>query len=396
VAASSGGYLSRRIAYIDGLRAVAVLSVVVFHVAHWDAKLGPGVLQHAFIEGAHGVDLFFVLSGFCLSYPVLRTMHARRTALFDIAGYAARRVVRIVPPYYLAILVIACGLLIIDHAGWRIPEELSVARVTWFNMAKQVLFADRRPEFLNPSFWTLAVEWRWYFIFPLVLVLWTRSMRAFIFVAACCVIAGAATRAGGFDLPILPAFMLGIVAAEIELQQRPVGRVAVLMCILAVCLGLFLEPYYAVGYFLQQQPGWQLAAFFFVLAAGSVPSLRAALSVRPLVWIGVASYSIYLIHEPVIGALEYNTQIPPALAGAVAVIAGVAFWAIFERPFMKNPLKGRLIAIISPLVARFATLVGVPSSIQLSLTTGGDKPKLPDQPSSKEMQTETLLHISGA
>ncbi len=73
------------------------------------------------------------------------------------------------PPYYLAILVIVCGLLIIDHTGWRMPEELSLARVTWFNMAKQVLFADRRPEFLNPSFWTLAVEWRWYFIFPLVL-----------------------------------------------------------------------------------------------------------------------------------------------------------------------------------------------------------------------------------
>ena len=195
------------------------------------------------------------------------------------------------PPYYLAILVIVCGLLIIDHTSWRMPEELSLARVTWFNMAKQVLFADRRPEFLNPSFWTLAVEWRWYFIFPLVLVLWTRSMRALIF-AACCVIAGAATRASGFDLPILPAFMLGIVAAEIELQQRPVGRVAVLMCILAICLGLFLEPYYAVGYFLQQQPGWQLAAFFFVLAAGSVPSLRAALlrSTTRLDWNSVVQH----------------------------------------------------------------------------------------------------------
>lgn len=371
-----------------------MLSVVAFHVAHWDARLAPGALQHALTEGAHGVDLFFVLSGFCLSYPILRALQARGTAAFDVIGYAARRIVRIVPPYYLAIAVIAGALLILGHTAWQMPDELSLTRVGWLDWLKQLAFADRRPEFLNPSFWTLAVEWRWYFIFPLVLVLWTRSVRAFIFVAVCCVIAGAATRAGGFDLPILPAFMLGIIAAQIELEQRNVGRVAALLCILSMCLGVLLEPYYAVGYFLQQQPGWQLAAFFFVLAAGSLPGLRAALSVRPLVWVGVASYSIYLIHEPVIGALEYNTRITPALAGVLAVVAGLVFWAVLERPFMTNPLKGRLAAILVAPVARFTRLVGIPSSIELKKAVQTDDMRPLGEAMHEGKESETLVRLS--
>lgn len=376
MAASSGGNLSQRMAYIDGLRAVAVLSVVAFHAAHWDPNLHSGFAQYAFSEGSHGVDLFFVLSGFCLSYPLLRALQRHGSAIFDISGYLARRTVRIVPPYYLAIAVLLAFLLILGRIGWQMPYELSLAHVGWLDFAKQILFADRRPEFLNPSFWTLAVEWRWYFIFPVALLIWTRSRRAFFFVIVCCFIAAATTRAGGFDLPLLPAFMLGIAAAQFELEHKRFGVTALLLAMLATAVGIALEPLYGPEYFVQLQPAGLIAAFFFVLASGSIPALRAALSFRPLAWIGVASYSIYLVHEPVIGALENNAGWSPALAALGGVAAGAVFWALLERPFMTNPLKGKLVGLLARPIAKLARFAGVPTVVTL---TGPESP-LEDEP----------------
>ena len=136
-------------------------------------------------------------------------------------------------------------------------------------------------EFLNPSFWTLAIEWRWYFLFPLALVLWTRSVRAFIFVLCACIIAAAATVRAGYDLPVLPAFLMGVIAAEIELQKPAIGRLAILLLALALCIAVYSAPNSMLGYFMQVETGWQVAAFCLVLAVGSAPLLRAAFSSYP-------------------------------------------------------------------------------------------------------------------
>lgn len=390
---TGGGELGRRIAYVDGLRAVAVLLVVACHTAKWDASLGQGAWLQAFLEGSHGVDLFFVLSGFCLSYPLLRSLHARGWAAFDIAGYFARRVVRIVPPYYLAMGVLFLVLLGLPHFGWQVPQTFSLSRLGWLDVGKQAVFADRRVEFLNPSFWTLAIEWRWYFLFPLLLVLWTRSMRVFIFVILACVAVAASTNAGS-DLAVLPAFMLGVVAAEVELARAAVGRLMLLLCALSLCVTLLAKPNAMLGYFMQVQTGWQVTAFFLVLAAGSVSWLRAMLSTRPLVWIGIASYSIYLIHEPLIATLEANTHITPVLCAALVVAAGVVFWAAFERPFMTRPLKGQLVKFLQPRVRSVVDFAGVPNLVTLKRTIPSAPLAPPiEVPSAHEAPTEELAPV---
>src|SRR5581483_12159461 len=82
-----------RVRHIDGLRALAVLSVLIYHgttrtpVGRW------------FVEGRHGVDLFFVISGFCLSHPVLTRLASQGSAAFDNPLFFAKRIARIVPPY---------------------------------------------------------------------------------------------------------------------------------------------------------------------------------------------------------------------------------------------------------------------------------------------------------
>lgn len=68
-----------RVGYVDGLRAIAVLGVVASHSWPW------------FHYGQRGVDLFFVLSGFSLSYPTLLQLHSEGLANFDVAAFAARR-----------------------------------------------------------------------------------------------------------------------------------------------------------------------------------------------------------------------------------------------------------------------------------------------------------------
>jgi len=292
--------------------------------------------------------------------------------------------VRIVPPYYLAIAVVVIALLVLGRIGWQMPYELSLERVGWLDFAKQILFADRKPEFLNPSFWTLAVEWRWYFIFPIVLLVWTKSRRAFFFLIVCCLIGAATTRAGGFDLPLLPAFMLGITAAQFEIEKRTFGMLPLLLAVLAAGIGILLEPLYGPEYFVQLQPAGLFAAFFFVLAAGSLPPLRAALSFRPLVWIGVASYSIYLVHEPVIGALENNLAVSPVLAAVGGVAAGAIFWAVLERPFMTNPWKARFVNWLTTPIRRLADFAGVPLSMRLGSAPDDPRPDTGEDTSSSQ------------
>src|ERR1700741_1429019 len=94
-----------RIEYVDGLRAVAVLSVLAEHVTRHSTLAG-ATARHVLMEGAHGVDLFFVLSGFCLAYPTLAKMREQGRATFGIADFGAKRIVRIVPPFYLATVLL--------------------------------------------------------------------------------------------------------------------------------------------------------------------------------------------------------------------------------------------------------------------------------------------------
>jgi len=116
-----------RIAHIDGLRAIAVLMVVAHHLlTHNQAvvwvKSVPPMLQHLWFEGAHGVDLFFVLSGFCLSYPFLRKLHTTGASTLDLATYFARRLTRLIPPYYLVIVLLLI-------TGLAIPTSFNLADV---------------------------------------------------------------------------------------------------------------------------------------------------------------------------------------------------------------------------------------------------------------------------
>jgi peptidoglycan/LPS O-acetylase OafA/YrhL len=337
-----GARADERIAYIDGLRAVAVVSVVLSHIV---APLGP-------LGQSFGVELFFVISGFCLAYPTLRKLALTGAASFDIARYAARRVVRIVPPYFAAIAV---GLAFI-HFGVS-PETPPGGTLTAGDVIRQALFLDRDTPLVTLPFWSLPVEFRWYFFFPIVLWLWTRSPRAFGFAVVAAVLAANATRAYSVDLFVLPAFMSGIAAAQLSIDKPRFAKFAV-----------FAVPVFLALAFAKTGTSasvlWQMAVFALVVAAGSFSLLRYVLSTRLITAVGVASYSIYLVHKPIMDfARLHGVRVPWQFALALA--GGFAFWWIVERPLMKGALRDRMVAEFETFLPRWFATVGIARSLML-------------------------------
>ena len=378
--------------YVDGLRAIAILAVIAYHAiseANWAFPwlVAPMTLVPTWwcttlaAKGAHGVDLFFVISGFCLAYPVLARQQHGGTTSFDVRGFFAKRIVRIVPPYYASIVILVAMVVLAVHLGYHRPSAVA-ADFTPVSLLQQVLFFDRHADFVNSSFWTLAIELRWYLAFPFLLLLYTRSTRFFFTVLAGCVVAFNLTQLRAMDIGTLPGFMLGIVAADWRFREPKIARFALPAFLVALDIALLLEPFASepsrfggaddVGFFVQTNVGWQLASFFFVVAAGRVAWLRRLLEFPTLCAIGVSAYGIYLVHQPIISLWDRNggANLPPlanfASAVCFAIAGGLAFSYIAERPFLVNAVRAQLVrALEKPLASAF-TILGVPVRLELA------------------------------
>lgn len=355
-----------RASEIDGLRAIAVIAVLLHHAFKYSGALRlslPELQWHLLLDLAHGVDLFFVISGFCLSYPVFTQFAARGAASFDVARYCSKRLIRILPPYYAAIILFAGMFIVARLLGANDLATMTVR--TPAQILGQFLFLDKGQHFLNGSFWTLAIEFRWYIVFPMLLVVFVRSRALFAILACACVVMYDQTRAGALDVGILPAFMLGIAAAYLRCFPSPLARYAGSAAIIAAVAAFALDPQNRDFYFQDKLP-WQLAAFFTVWAAGAAPALRSALGWRPLAFIGTASYSIYLVHEPVINALEAYAHQPWWLAAAGGAGIGVAFWAVCERLTEQQMWKSAAVRWLCPHVAAILGRLGVPLELKFA------------------------------
>jgi peptidoglycan/LPS O-acetylase OafA/YrhL len=265
--------------------------------------------------------------------------------------YAARRLVRIVPPYYVAIALLAGVFLIFRYVPGAMPG------VTWVQILRQALFIDGGTSFLNPSFWTLPIEFRWYFLFPVALWLWTRSPRAFFGAMVCCGLFVATMKQAG-DLTVLPGFLLGIVAADVRTRRHRGAWLALPACVamFAVCFLLYPNRtgHGEVG------PAWEIASFFLVIAAGAVPLVERALSVKALVAVGVASYGIYLVHQPAI-VLTERIGWPAAFAAVAGVGVGFAFWWLAERPFVSGTARTVLLRQLDLRASQISAYLRLPS-----------------------------------
>lgn len=375
VATANASATVSRIRYIDGLRAVAVISVVLFHAAKY-VPLGtePSRLTRAFVStlslGYHGVDLFFVLSGYCLAFPTLARVHADGRADFDSAHYLARRFARILPPYEIALASFVVLLGIFAARGWPAPADM-LAPLDIGNVVRDMLLLDRGTTHVDQSFWSLALEFRWYFVFPLALALWVRLPRAFWLVCGTLVFLTYATHAASDDVAYLPAFLLGIVAVDVELRRPPIARFAPALLVGALGAAFVFRLPFGVPVSIF----WQIALFAFVIIAGRAPLVRAVLSIPALYEVGIASYSIYLVHQPLVAfvakPIANHIESPAAvvvLTSLVGIAAGFAFWFVVERSVTTKRAKARLEAFVLPLVDGVFRMSQLPRRLVLART----------------------------
>jgi peptidoglycan/LPS O-acetylase OafA/YrhL len=339
---------------IDGLRAVAVMGVVLAHA-------GVPFLQ----GGILGVDVFFVISGYLIAGILAGELVAGG---IDFARFYERRARRILPAL---VLVVACC---VPFALWlMLPNALrsfgqeTFATMAFSNNLKLALTADywdlqsAQKPLLHT--WSLGVEEQFYFVFPLYLALAARfGRRAEI---AAIALAGLASFAVceaswrfvgsvNFYLPTSRAWelMAGCAAAYVPRRPRRFDGPIALGGLAAIVLSMIL-----LGA-VESPSAWCLPAVLGTVALilCGRPGQRAyrALSLRPVVFVGLISYSVYLWHQPLFAFARVAQITPPgpfemAALVAVTLALSASSWRFVERPFRKAdvvPLRRFLVLIV--------------------------------------------------
>lgn len=352
--------------HVEGLRGVAALYVFVFHI--WQtaiqhpatATLGSWYGATLFLQYGHfAVAAFIVISGFCLGLPVAQ----RPDRQFDPKRFFMRRARRLMPAYvpvvFLSTIPFAMTALLMG--GHVNAKNIAIAVGLHVALIHNLFYATT--EYLNGPLWSIALECQIYVAFALLLVpVWRRfGIVAQLGVALVLgFIPHFVLHTLDWTVPWLVAlFAMGLVAAHL-CAQRTLPRLPwnVLAIVAAVAAGVVIGPWrdgFGTSYDLW--PG-DLAvgaaiALFFVAAHRDERIVPARLlALRPVVFLGTFSYSLYLIHAPLVdlvGALLLRTHAGTALSVAVwlAVVAGVllaayTFYLRFERPFLSTSLRAAL------------------------------------------------------
>lgn len=345
---------SRRIPGLDFLRAIAVLLVLLDHSG--GAKIGPIKL----FNGGLGVEIFFVLSGFLITWILLAELGRSNT--IDLLAFYRRRIARLLPAYYGYVLV---GVLYLWVRERPIPWEAVGAGFLYVLNYYQA-FTGAQTHFLSHC-WSLAVEEQFYFLWPfLLLLLWRRGVglvKALIFsILAIWVLRAVLmlvfqvpdeylyraleTRGDHLAVGCLLALVLRDerVRARVLALTRPVAVTLFLITVLASLLVISASFHsslgyrYAAGYVLEPL---LIAILLPVVVFGSAQHvcIHRVTQFLPIVIIGEVSYGIYLFHplvlHPVRNFVERVSGSPMiGIAVSIAVLSMVAYVSFrwFERP----------------------------------------------------------------
>jgi peptidoglycan/LPS O-acetylase OafA/YrhL len=260
----------------------------------------------------------------------------------------------------------------LQHAGRFTNDAVLFVPQSAYEAIAQLVLLDRMNLPVNPGLWTIALQFRWYALFPLFLLLFVKSKRAFYLCLGLAWIGFLFTRARSMDLGTLPLFLLGIVAADLVARRDRMMRYAVWLLPAAVAVALLWDRHAMVpdawgeeSHFIGQPTsfGWHMVAFCLVLAAVRWSPLRAVLSWSPLVALGAASFSIYLVHQPVLAVAQGVAGTGGGMAAfAGSIAAGVALWWGVERPISDPNRRRTMRERTLPALGRAFRFLGLPSA----------------------------------
>ena len=351
--ASDGTAPTRHVPHIDGLRALAVLAVIVYHL---DERWLPG--------GFGGVDVFFAISGFVVSASVA-AWNQDGFGRF-IVWFYARRMQRIVPALLACLLLTTLASALFIPAAWLSNANEMTGSYAFFGLSNWFL-AHHRESYFSPTVdfnpythtWSLGVEEQFYLLFPLLFFAWTRGRRwrtvsiALFATAAAASVAwawqlGRVDPAAGFYLITTRLFELaGGVLLYQALSLRVAGVDGAPGARARAAAGAWLSLALVVAGLLMSKPRdfpfpgallpvlgtLGLLAFLHERQGGV---LRRILASRGATYVGRISYSLYLWHWPVFVLFRWTCGLESAptriAAAAVTFTLAAASFRFIEKP----------------------------------------------------------------
>lgn len=362
---------------IDGLRAIAVLAVVIYHAF-------PEALPGGFV----GVDIFFVISGFLITSILLREI---ADGSYSIGRFYGRRIKRLFPALALVLVVtLAIGWFVLFRDEFRQLGKHAAAGAAFISNITLWLetgYFDRQSE-LKPllHLWSLGVEEQFYFVWPLIIALTVRARMNLTLVAASLGIASFAADillverdpTGTFFLPFARFWELmvgGLLAsASLALPRRAdasTSQVAGRLRELGAFVGLALiAAALVVVNESRPFPGWwtlfpTLGAALVIGAGSSTWISRRLLSAPAMIFVGLMSYPLYLWHWPLFSFARIicGAPTPPEVRLAIIALAVVLAWTTYRfielpvRATARSPSGSRRVvsALGTALIAVFVT-----------------------------------------
>ena len=330
---------------IDGLRAVAVISVILFHI---HADLLPG--------GFLGVDIFFVISGYLITGIIQRELAEQR---FSLLNFYQRRAKRILPAFLfmLAACTAACVWLLTPDdfiAYLRSLRSSLLFGANLFFAQSGGYFDIQSAEKPLLHIWSLSVEEQFYFVFPLLIWLVHKyrpkyTVHAVIAMMAASLLSGLMEyKAEAYYLPQVRAYELlfGSMAAVFTagkptnpsertgLQHEIAACIAAVAALACLCLpketlpgGSYIERIVICG------------ATAWLMACGN-SKISRVLAWKPFVAIGLISYPLYLWHWPVLALLRYvymDNVLPVSVV--IVSMAGVVLASWISYRWVENPIR---------------------------------------------------------
>jgi peptidoglycan/LPS O-acetylase OafA/YrhL len=335
---------------IDGLRAVAVLAVVFYHA-------GLSFISGGFI----GVDIFFVISGYVISKSLLADLDNGR---FSILGFYERRVRRIFPALFVTMIATWLVALILFLPSYLLDYSKSLVACATF--LSNVYFWKNSGYFSNGAnlrpllhTWSLSVEEQFYLFAPLTLFLiyrffnkrWATILTPLMLASlALSVFAERIGPTANFFLLPTRAWEL-LLGALLSLSPLPPLKQPWARQLLAlVGVALLIWPVFAYS---QATPFPGLAAVPPCLGAalliyvGSGTSAQSGslatriLSTPPFVGVGLISYSLYLVHWPLVSFFTYYALRPPGPREGVVIVCASLVLAVASWRFVESPLRAK-------------------------------------------------------
>lgn len=369
-----------RLDFLDGIRGASALYVMLFHAMSYTGYFktpytelsGPMALVGAALSyGSSAVPIFIVLSGYCLMLPLAQ----RNTQSIPggAAGYIRRRAWRILPSYYvmlfltLGLIALIPALQVQQNTDWDVKLPVTVGAIISHLLLVHNFNPDWIYKIVGPM-WSISIEWQIYFLFPALLLPILRRSNVVVML-------GVALGLGLLPRFLVPAqyridfthpwflglFAMGVAGAIATFSQhatvakyradRRLGWLNAILTIGIICAMAWQKEWLGWHeYIIEPLIGLAVTGWLVQYASAVRQNLRHSLSQRilesrPLVALGAFSYSLYLIHDPLLALLNLGTlhldisanlrlALLIGVGGPLSIVCGYIFYLLVERRFM--------------------------------------------------------------